>query len=312
MVLVVAFQGCKKKNSSKAIESDPVNKNKLIGFNQNWSFFPAFYPGMFANINQLKPQMIRYPGGTVAHDWDWMTGRRSNAPNTVSHPVSDIKLLVNATNVKMIFVLDIVNKTITDQIAMLNAIKNSGVSIDYIELGNELYGNDAAYVAAYPTGADYGAKVTQWVPLLRAAFPNVKIAALLQCRTAEASNPRTAEWNNKVVTSTISLVDAYTYHIYIPVGGSFASRKADYEAVVKITNTGTKELWITEYGNQNDLTDPNYYKALDSLATYVESQPKITIALNHLIVGSNKNKLTPDGASFTLEGQNFLTRARKR
>jgi hypothetical protein len=307
---IFCLSSCKKKTEQT---NNPVQPSKVvIGFNQNWSFFPAFNATMLSNINQLKPQMIRYPGGTVAHDWDWVAGRRSNAPATAAHPVADIQSLATATNVKMIFVLDIVNRSITDQIAMLNAIKNLGVSIDYVELGNELYANDAAYITAFPTGTDYATKANQWIPQIRAAFPNVKIAALLQCRNADASNQRFAEWNNKVVSSTSSTVDAYTYHIYIPVGGSFASRKADYEAVANATNTGSKELWITEYGNQNDITDVNYYKSLDSLANYVEAQPKITIALNHLIVGNNKNKLTSDGLTFTQEGQLFLTRASKR
>jgi alpha-L-arabinofuranosidase len=195
---------------------------------------------------------------------------------------------------------------------MLNAIKSLGVPIEFIELGNELYFNEADYVAAFPTGTDYAVKANTWITQLRTAFPTAKISAVLQCNNATASNPRFANWNSQVVANTIASVDAYTYHIYIPVGGSFQSRKAEFETVLTNTNTLAKELWITEYGNQNDITDPNYYSDLEALADYVERYPKVTIALNHLIVGNNKNKLTSDGLSFTAEGQRFLIRASRR
>jgi hypothetical protein len=309
LLLVVCTISCKKKN----INNNPTQTNKMIiGFNQNWSFFPAFNNAMLGKINQLKPQMVRYPGGTVTHDWDWVTGTKNNSPNATPHPISDVKLLVQATNTKVVFVLDIVNRTITDQLAMLQAINNLGMAIEYIELGNELYANDAAYIAAFPSGTEYAIKANQWIPQIRAAFPNVKISTMLQCRNAEASNQRFAEWNAKVVANTINNVDAFTYHIYISPGGSFASRKQDYEAVVNVTNTASKELWITEYGNLNSTTDPNYYKSLDSLANFVEALPKVTIALNHLIVGNNQSKITADGTTFTQEGQQFLLRANSR
>lgn len=310
--VLLGLTSCGKKNSPAPLPTPmPTPSKMLIGFNQNWSFLPAFYPGMLSNINLLKPQILRYPGGTVTYDWDWVTGKRPGT-NGAPHLVSDVKALTDATNAKWVFVVNILNRTVADQIDMLNAIKNTGVAVENIELGNELYSNDAEYVAAFPTGTDYANKCVQWIPQLRAAFPSAKISAVLQCRNAESSNQRFSQWNNLVVTGTSSVVDAYTYHIYIPVGGSYASRKAEFEQVVNNTNTGSKPLWVTEYGNQNDLTDPNYYKALDSLANYVESYPKITMALNHLVVGNNKNKLTSDGSTFTTEGQLFLTRASKR
>ena len=309
LILSLVLVQCKK-NYAPAPAPTPSSK-PLIGFNQNWSFIPAFYPAMFSNINLLKPQMLRYPGGTITYEWDWVTGKRTGF-NTPSHPVSDVRALINATNSKMIFVVNILNRSVTDQISMLNAIKAEGVPVEFIELGNELYSNDTEYISVFPTGADYAVKAAQWTAQLRTAFPSAKISAVLQCRNAESSNKRFAQWNSQVLAGTMSQVDAYTYHIYIPVGGNYASRKTEFEAVTTATNTGNKELWITEYGNQNDISDPNYYKSLDSLADYVESYPKVTIALNHLVVGNNKNKLTADGNSFTPEGQLFLTRAARR
>lgn len=308
--LWTALISCGKKSNPPVTPPAPVAK-PLIGFNQNWSFLPAFYPGMLSNINLLKPQILRYPGGTITYEWDWVTGKKIGS-NGAPHLVGDIKALTDATGAKWVFVVNILNRTIADQINMLNAIKNTGVAVEYIELGNELYSSDAEYISVFPTGTDYANKCVQWIPQLRAAFPSAKISAVLQCRNAESSNQRFRDWNNLVVSGTSSVVDAYTYHIYIPVSGSYAARKAEFEQVVAATNTGSKPLWVTEYGNQNDLTDPKYYTSLDSLANYIESYPKITMAMNHLVVGNNKNKLSSDGSTFTPEGQMFLTRANKR
>jgi len=307
LVLTLFISGC-----TKSTDPLPAPAKTIIGFNQNWSFLPAFSTTMSANIKLLKPDMIRYPGGTIAHSWDWAKGIKIGSAGSTPHQIQDIKDLATSTNVKMIFVLDIVNRTIDDQILMLTSIKNLGVGIEYVELGNELFAQDNAYIAEFPTGAEYATKVNVWSTRLKETFPGVKIAAVLQCRNSNSSNVRLKQWNSFVVSGTISIIDAYTYHIYIPIGGSFESRKNEFETVVKNTNTADKELWITEYGNQNSGSDVDYLKSLDSLASYIEKYPKVTIALNHLIVGNEKNKLTSDGNSFTQEGQLFLKRASNR
>lgn len=306
---------CSKSNEvlvDDEVPTNPLGTKPIVGFNQNWSFMPAFSEVMLKNIAQLKPQMVRYPGGTITHSWDWERGVKIGNNNADVHPLTDIKRVVDATGCRMIIVLDILNRTYDDQLRMLKSIQNLGIPITHIELGNELYAQDEPYVATFPTGKEYGAKAAEWATKLKKDFPNVKVSALLQCRSSEASNQRLAQWNGLVVSTTYTAVDAYTYHIYIPVGGWCKSRSAEFAAVAKQANTKEKELWITEYGNQNDKTSTGYLKSLDSLATFVETYPRVAIALNHLIVGNDKNKLVPDGSTFTPEGQLFLDRALKR
>jgi hypothetical protein len=305
-VIFISYSCTKKIVSTKTTTITPT-----IGFNQNWTFLPVLNNTMLTNIKSLKPDMIRYPGGTITHSWDWTQGIKIGS-STTPHPIQDIKSMADATNAKFVFVVDIVNRTIEDQILMLTSIQNIGVPINYIELGNELYGQDTEYVTAFPSGTEYASKATLWTIKLKEKFPNAKIAALLQCRNSNSTNTRLNQWNSLVVNGTISMVDAYTYHIYIPVGGNSKSRILEFETIVNTTNTANKELWITEYGNQNDEADVNYLPALDSLANFIESYPKVTLALNHLIVGNNKNKLTSDGIYFTPEGNLFLNRAAKR
>ncbi|WP_111708649.1 glycosyl hydrolase [Lutibacter citreus] len=286
-------------------------KNSIIGFNQNWAFLPKLDNNLLLNIKSLKPEMIRYPGGTLTHKWNWKTGKKKGLNNSNTHPIEDIKKLVDATNVEMIYVLDIVHSTIDDQLLMLNSIKELGLAIKYIELGNELYSKDENYVQKFPSGKEYAEKAKKWTLQLKEKYPNAKISAVLQCRNSKSKNRRFNEWNLKVINGTEDVIDAYTYHVYIAKNGTFKSRKLEFNKIINTAGTGSKELWITEYGNQNHSSQINYYSALDSLANFIENHPKVTISLNHNIVGNAKNKITSDGNSFTTEGQLFLSRLKK-
>jgi alpha-L-arabinofuranosidase len=264
---------------------------------------------LYANITKLKPEILRYPGGTVTHSWDWRRGVIEKRPSKKAHPISEIRKLVDTTGAGFVFVLDIANKSLADQIEMLTAIEKLGVEIRYIELGNELYSQEANYRKVFPTGADYAKRVNTWVPELRKKFPKAKIGALLSGRKVKPSNTRIYNWNRQVVDGTIGSVDAYTYHIYIGETTTFAKEKAEFIEVTEKAKTQDKDLWITEYGNKQDKSKPSYYRELSALADFVESFPNVTIALNHQIVWGTKAKLTEDGKSFVEEGKLFLRRA---
>jgi hypothetical protein len=174
---------------SKKIVSTTSATRPAIGFNQNWSFLPALNSTMLTNLKKLKPEIVRYPGGTITHSWDWMQGIKIGSSST-PHPIQEIKTMTDATNAKFVFVLDILNHTLDDQILMLTSIKSLGVSINYIELGNELYSQDTEYITAFPTGSEYASKVNQWVTKIKEKFPAAKVSALLQCRNSNSSNTR--------------------------------------------------------------------------------------------------------------------------
>lgn len=290
------------------VQNTPSSQeNKIIGFNQNWSMMPSLSVPLLNNMKLLKPGVIRYPGGTVTHNWDWRQGVKKDIKGNNVHLIQDVKTLHDALQCKVVVVLDILNSTLSDQIQMLSSLQLIGIPIEYIELGNELYAQEKSYVEIFPTGAEYAARVAEWVPALRRKFPDAKFAALLQCRDMNIRNDRMNHWNDLVVKGTFSLVDAYTYHVYIPLGGTFDSRIQDFNVVVKAAATGNKPLWITEYGNQNSNSTDNYYSDLNKLADYLESFSKISLLLNHQIIGGNKCKLN-DTLSFTKEGEMFLNR----
>lgn len=311
MILMISCQTISSQNKKiKPAKKSEMSK-VLIGFNQNFSMMPNLTDEMVNNIALLKPKMLRYPGGTVTHSWDWKEGIITTRKTKSKHPITDIKELASKTNAEFVFVLDILNKTLNDQIEMLKTIEKSGVQIRYIELGNELYAQDSEYEKIFPTGKEYAMKVNQWIPELRTQFPNAKIAALLLGRKVKVSNTKMFTWNKLVVETTMKNIDAYTYHFYINENATFEQEKEDFNTVIKNAKTKNKELWITEYGNNQDKTKANYYTELTALANFLESYPNVTIVLNHQIIGGTKNKLTEDGTEFVEEGNLYLKRVRK-
>ncbi len=286
----------------------------IIGFNQNWSYMPSVSGSkMVSSFRALKPEMLRYPGGTMTHSFDWRTGKITTRPQKVAQPPSEFKKMCDAVKCKAIFVLDICNRTLEDQLDMLQEAKKVGFSIQFVELGNELYAKDKGYEKVLPSGADYGRRVAEWTPRIKSRFPGAKVSALLLARSVRPSNKRMYTWNSEIIPLTKNVVDAFTYHIYIgESGGNFDATAQNFRNVIARDQLGKKELWITEYGTQKATTDPTHLPELSQLADFVEGFPGVTIALNHQVLGGDMNKLTKDGQTWTPEGEMFLKRAAKR
>ena len=74
----------------------------LTGYNINWSFLPVLNKDLLEKAVALKPQIIRYPGGTVSKTWDWRSGRTSKRRRDIAHPLSDLKRLKEYTGAEVI------------------------------------------------------------------------------------------------------------------------------------------------------------------------------------------------------------------
>ncbi len=246
-----------------------------------------------ALTDTLNPKMLRYPGGTLTHKWNWETGL-PNSPNTddTPHLIGDVKILANATDSKITFVLDVVNSSIENQITMLHS---SNLPIEYIELGNELYSDE--YEIEFPDGATYASLINEWAPTLKAEFPDAKIGIVLLGRTA--GNDRKNNWNTSIIENLTEEIDAHIYHIYVNETETVEDRIGRFDEVF-IENSG-KELWITEYGAKSQ--DLN--QALE-ISNYVDSIADIS--LNHCLLSRSQNfsKITIDGNNLTEEGEAFV------
>ncbi|HRN72156.1 MAG TPA: glycosyl hydrolase [Ginsengibacter sp.] len=311
-IIVTALASWTKSHQHQPEEATSSLPLPIRGFNQNWSFLPDITTDLKQNLLALKPDMIRYPGGTVTHKWDWREGWVPGRNNSVKHPLSHLAELSSYTNTKVMFDLDIVNSTVEDQIELLQTAEGLGIEIKYLELGNELF-LKSNFPDIFPTGTEYATRVAAWVPALKAAYPNAKIAACLNGKTPGGADTRGLQWNNKVLTQLSALgveLDAYTFHIYIQPTQTFQNRITDFENVkgaIQSQITG-KEIWVTEYGNQKQPTEPEYYTELEALADYVEGFADIS--LNHTIIAANPpgDKLNADGSGFVPEGIMYKNR----
>ena len=243
-------------------------------------------------LKGFNPKIIRYPGGAVTHKWDWQTGQTVDGLGTddTTHLIGDVKLLADALGSEVIFVLDILNSSLQNQIDMLNA---ANVPIKYIELGNELYLTD--YDSDYPTGVDYANACNTWIPTLRTEFPDAKIGVCMIGRTGNAQ--RQLDWNQDIV-DTILPVDAHIYHIYISEGETVEERIDRFKEQWIDRN---KEIWVTEYN------DSNYnFKNVMKLEEIIDKFA--TIRTNHTSVsGSGQfSKITLTGDDYTSEGIPYI------
>lgn len=279
------------------------NDVPLTGFNQNWSMMPSMSDSLLECVARLRPEMLRYPGGTVAHSWNWREGRKSGSKNGTVHKIGEIAKLHQRTGAGFVFVLDIVNGTVEDQIQMLDSIAGLGVPVKYIELGNEVYAKEKAYIAVFPTGKEYAERCNVWIGELKKEFPDCKISVVLQCRGTNLADERLNSWN-RLVTANINGADAFTYHLYISVGKSCDERVKIFEDVVKRDGTDESDIWITEYGNQNDSSSVDYCDELLKLKRYLESSSAV-IVLNHQLFGGGKSKFSYPGFQYTEEGLLF-------
>ena len=312
IILFFTLPFCKSTKTTSTLPDDEqsiAHEERLIGFNQNWRFLPPLNSqSLISNIKELKPQIIRYPGGTITHGWNWKTGTFSKpGKNDIVHPIEDLKKLIEATGAQAVFDLDVVNSSADDQIAMLNKAKSLGIEIKFLELGNELYSQIHGYETQFPDGNAYADTVNIWVPKLRKAFPNARIAALHIGKTSKIA--RQSTWNRETA-DRIRDIDAFTYHIYLSEGNTVEGRIADFQKAYY--NPNNKPIWITEYGSMVSPDREDYLPNLSKLADYIEKLPGVTMVLNHTIIGSNlkHSKLDPTtkGATFTAEGKVYLDR----
>ena len=84
------------------IEEEEIETNDekaLVGFNVRWRNTPELSPKLLTYIDSLKPNLMRYPGGTIAHKWNWREGL-PNAYNSKDyvHKIEDIKKVTEGTH----------------------------------------------------------------------------------------------------------------------------------------------------------------------------------------------------------------------
>lgn len=212
------------------------------GYNAQMMRGPAWQaPGFIEKVKDLHPGVIRYPGGTVASYWDWKTGllmenielrdgwKNIEPKNPIK--LEDLKFACDKTGAKPVFVLNMMNSTIGNQMEMLREAKKIGLPVEYVELDNEIYLGEAFYVKKYASGKDYANEANNWIKMIKKEFPGVRIAAVGSSIKEGAAKKekkyaeRTNNWNRDVM-SVLKGADALTFHIYGGSGLNYLANKS--------------------------------------------------------------------------------------
>ncbi|HZL07703.1 MAG TPA: hypothetical protein VFC50_00730 [Candidatus Dormibacteraeota bacterium] len=201
------------------------------------------------------------------------------------------------------------------QIAMLQKAQSMGISVKYIELGNELYDtSNADFVYYFPSVQDYINRVNAWIPVLKQDFPQAKIAIVGAqgniCQHAPGQSPNTGEpaWD-QALFSGVHGEDAVVFHTYytsnILSGGSVNNAQdlatllstATQDCISGVQNYRLNLLpngvtaWITEWNlwiDQGVLEQGSWAQGLTeaSYALDLANQPKVELINNHDLVSN--------------------------
>ncbi|HKR06713.1 MAG TPA: hypothetical protein VJY62_18910 [Bacteroidia bacterium] len=208
-------------------QTKTLSKNYFLGFNTQLLHGPSMNDTAFVTaIKGLHPSILRYPGGTVANQWDWKTGWTTaaefkNLP-VIPYRLEDFKKAIDVTGAMSIFVLNMCTSTLDNQVAMLKHAQEIGLPVKLIELGNEFYMPLGLYVKTFPAGSDYAHEANRWTERLKREFPEAEIAVVGKSEKKEGlrnklrgkdSDERSENWNSELFKS-IKNADAVTFHIY--------------------------------------------------------------------------------------------------
>ena len=177
---------------------------------------------------QLAPSILRYPGGTIANWFDLSTGemlKHPSVPNTKT--VADLsrypftwsvyKKLLDQADSESSIVLNLLTGNLESQIAALKNAQKVGVPITRIELGNEYYlagsGGSDGYETVFPDGASYARVANKYARAVKREFPDCRIGVCMNSNV-HLRVPRSREWNQSLLSTVDSSIDAVIPHIY--------------------------------------------------------------------------------------------------
>lgn len=320
--------------------SRPLSENYSC-FNVNSLLVKSWKnPDFLQAVKQVNPKLLRIPGGTESNYWDWQKGGlipnvweamagypinfRSKDLKYDASKLEDFQVGIKETNTTPIFVLNLATSTLSSQLDMLRTARDLGMSVKYIELGNEFYFDVSNYKQVFPTAADYAETASQWTTAIKKEFPTAEIA-LVGVIPKPKDSSREQNWQKSLFNSAIYQADAVTLHIYnghglkspidshstypfftaeeVPLilGKPFKSwQKLQNNDQLKLI-PDNKQIWITEYnlfenifGNKNQEKQQRVmgswthglYALTQSLLFLEDS--RVAIACNHVLIGNSR------------------------
>lgn len=289
-------------------------------------------------LDKLNPAMIRIPGGDESNYWDWRKGGTredlAELPDGLPPFISSYKdRLYNSSKVKdwhaglgkkrtPLFVLNMLSDSLESQIEMLREARDLGMSVKYIELGNEFYFPTKNYLAIFPKIEDYTTEANRWIAAIKQEFPQAEIAVMGVAKPGNHVTGRVYRWNGKVVRSSLPNADAITIHTYPRnnlVNRDISTAKYPFfqrqdipyvlEGLFQNWNNVSqvisdfpknKQIWVTEYNLLEDIHATEGEKQQRVAGSWLHGiyavmmgllfleDPRIDIACNHMLIGSSQ------------------------
>lgn len=311
--------------SVRASGASRVLPAHFFGFNAESIVLPvddqlfANSPALHAKLAAVPTGILRIPGGTTSQWLNWRTGVFITGPGGPFNAVSPTRpaitmphwaAIVRATGATPLWDLNVLNATISDQIAMLREAQRLGLPVRRVELGNELWNPTGPYPGRFPTGAAYGSAMNPWIVAVRRAFPRAVIAVSgadeAPSILSQVGGSRYEHWNSSLL-STVRGEDAIAIHPYWGLPGNAtpgSSVPATLTAGPDHWNLFSRstlrvlpsrlKVWLTEWNQTSLLTTGGtqiWAQAL-SVADVALDQlvdRRVTVSLLHDVVGGASN-----------------------
>jgi hypothetical protein len=243
----------------------------LTGFNANWLAFPVDDQRLLDTLRPFDLDLIRYPGGGVSDYWDWRKGgleleklppKREPWRTVYEHDpkgLYQLKSVLESTGAEPVFVLNTLTATLSEQRAMLNAAAEKGISVKYIEMGNEYFFDEDAHLQEFPSAEDYAVRMAEWTETLKDDFPSAKISAV-GAFSYRGHSDRRRNWNAEV-GEHFGNRDAVSFHPYMLLNEEYSTYQEEIDSRTRLPEetmrrarnlgyddySSAERFWITEY-----------------------------------------------------------------
>ena len=249
-------------------------------------------------VSALKPNVLRFPGGTLAEFYHWDKPgyglnydelKKYNATYAESlkeqnafearrgaRYVDDFVLLAKRLNADVLVCANMLTGTVEEMRSLLRFLEQNNVNVIGVELGNEMY--LPKLQKFFPTPQSYIDACKPFAAALRSEFPKTKIGVVAAPFLKISDEPGETDkvsayyqsFNNAVAKETF--YDAYVVHYYFPFDCESVADKCSADRLNQIVNDqlpksfayytglfGTqRKQWITEWNIATAQTKGRY------------------------------------------------------
>ena len=233
--------------------------HQLIGVNTNGHGLSFHDPRMDTVLAQSSIPQVRFPGGSVANLYDWETDTFYPGQREQPNPFyfSEYAQAMVKHGISSMLVFNVITDSVEKSVARLINRTASGLTIDFVEAGNENYnGKNAGGGRLNGSNPHIYVKFCgQLSKALKSSNPKTKVAAVM----SPWAGFKTGGWNDVVASSSPAVFDAVVMHPYTGVGHAGVVSRAGARKVLQASvqvqsyireylQHFTQPLLLTEWG----------------------------------------------------------------